>query len=127
MFYRSNSFSKDVIVLAQMVSSRNACNRRRVIASSSKLKGFLKLRRRTRIPVVSKETGNTLSLNKQKYNIVNQIKCFVVQSRIFRNLRKSSLNNMITNKQTILTQGYKLLLNGFQHFGISRCYRGPHS
>jgi hypothetical protein len=59
--------------------------------------------------------------------MVYQIKSFVAQSRIFRNLRKSSLSNKIISKQTLLTQGYKLLLNGFQHFGISRYYRGPHS
>jgi len=34
---------------------------------------------------------------------------------------------MVTGKEIILTQAYKLLLNVFQAFGVNRQYRIPYS
>ena len=41
--------------------------------------------------------------------------------------KKILLSNMVMNKETILTQGYELLLNVFQLFGVTRCYGVPYS
>ena len=47
--------------------------------SNGKHREFLKLQRRTRVPMIYKILGNILNLTKQKLKIMHQVDSFVVQ------------------------------------------------